>query len=104
MGEGEAPPIIILQGDHGSKVYDEIDPPDAVKIKLLFPILNAYRLPGVEDSQLYSTITPVNSFRVIFNQYFGTDLLLLEDANYILDSDQNEYVHICEMYTGCSLP
>jgi hypothetical protein len=42
-------------------------------------ILNAYYLPGVDSSVLYPTISPVNSFRVVFNTYFGTNLPLLPD-------------------------
>jgi hypothetical protein len=31
---------------------------------------------------LYEEITPVNTFRLIFNAYLGTDLELLEDRSY----------------------
>jgi hypothetical protein len=44
--------------------------------------LNAYYFPDQNYAALYPAISPVNSFRVIFNQYFGTDLELLEDRNY----------------------
>jgi len=65
------PPIIILQGDHGIW-YEEGKERD---------ILNAYYLPGKDNSFLYETITPVNSFRVVFNLYFDTDYELLKDGN-----------------------
>jgi hypothetical protein len=43
-------------------------------------ILNAYFLPSsCETDGLYRFITPVNSFRVIFNNCFGVDLELLKD-------------------------
>jgi hypothetical protein len=45
-------------------------------------ILNAYFLPGDGERQLYSAITPVNSFRVIFNRYFGGQFDLLKDSSY----------------------
>ncbi len=48
-----------------------------------FPILNAYYIPNEAASSLYPSITPVNSFRLIFDSYFGTDLGLLEDRNYL---------------------
>jgi hypothetical protein len=41
-------------------------------------ILNAYYFPGGNDD-LYPTITPVNTFRLIFNKYFDQDYPLLED-------------------------
>ncbi len=66
------PPVIILQGDHG---HLGSDPNDEMKI------LNAYYLPGHTD-QLYSSISPVNSFRVVFNSYFGTNYPLLDDVSY----------------------
>jgi hypothetical protein len=47
-----------------------------------YSILNAYYFPNEEYNLLYPSITPVNSFRVIFNTFFGTDLPLLEDKNY----------------------
>ena len=46
-----------------------------------FLILNAYYLPGHSDIA-YPTISPVNTFRLIFNTYFGTDYELLPDTSY----------------------
>ena len=48
-------------------------------------ILNAYLLPGGEES-LYPSISPVNSFRVILNEYFGHGLPLLPDKSYRTNS------------------
>ena len=45
-------------------------------------ILNAYLLPGEVYDNLYQDITPVNTFRLIFNQYLGTDLEILKDESY----------------------
>ena len=64
------PPVIILQGDHG---YDGDN---------MYAILNAYYLPEGGSANLYPTITPVNSFRVVLDEYFGTDLGLLQDTTY----------------------
>jgi len=66
------PPVIILQGDHGRLGSDPED---------IMTILNAYYLPGHTD-QLYPSISPVNSFRVVLNSYFGTNFPLLEDVSY----------------------
>jgi hypothetical protein len=66
--DSDTPPIIILQGDHGPFS--------------LPTILNAYYLPGNKDIGLYPTITTVNSFRLIFNAYFGTHYELLPDVSY----------------------
>ncbi len=66
------PPIIVIQGDHGPTVAS--NPQSRMKN------LSVYYLPGV-DAKLYPTITPVNSFRVIFNAYFGQNLPLLDDVS-----------------------
>ena len=45
-------------------------------------IINTYFVTEESKAYLYETITPVNSFRIIFNQYFGADYPLLEDVSY----------------------
>ena len=71
--DSAVPPVIIIQADHG---HDMASPEDRMAI------LNAYFLPGDGERQLYSAITPVNSFRVIFNRYFGGQFDLLKDSSY----------------------
>ena len=69
-------PIIIIQSDHGLRSHHpgiEVGEDDGHKI------LNAYYLPGGGKELLYDSISPVNSFRVIFNYYLGADYPLLED-------------------------
>lgn len=75
-------PIIVLQGDHGSGAFTDWSSIDRTCLKERMSILNAYLLPGGEESYLYSSITPVNSFRVVFDAYFGTNFGLLEDKSY----------------------
>ncbi|MBA4419994.1 MAG: hypothetical protein C0391_02490 [Anaerolinea sp.] len=62
-------PVIIIQGDH-SWYYNN-----------RYPILNAYYFPEKDYSALYPDISPVNSFRVVFNKYFNSGLPLLEDIS-----------------------
>lgn len=86
----EIPPIIILQGDHG------LGGDGRVKI------LNAIYLPGKGIEDLYPSISPVNTFRVIFNNYFGTDLPLLEDRSYFSGyEDKMDYKLVPETSTDC---
>ncbi|MEA2650767.1 MAG: hypothetical protein QOI85_488 [Chloroflexota bacterium] len=49
-----------------------------------FGILYAMRVPGadLEAAGFHDTITPVNTFRVIFNARFGSDLPLLPDSTW----------------------
>lgn len=67
--DSDTPPIIILQGDHG------VDPKRSYN-------LNAYYFPGQGKDTLYPTVSPVNSFRLILNNYFDGNYELLPDINY----------------------
>lgn len=81
-------PIIIIQSDEGSypKGYSYVEH-DLSKYsneiwKHKFAILNAYYFPEVDDTFLYPSITPVNTFRLIFNLYFDKNYDLLPDKHY----------------------
>jgi hypothetical protein len=85
-GPSDSHPIIVLQSDEGpypggpSKWGSS---PSPEKLKRKFRNLSAYYLPGVPDPGLYPTITPVNSFRLVFNAYFDARFPLLPDRNYV---------------------
>ena len=99
--DGPGPePIIIFQGDHGfpfqnnpDVIEDFADPVRAKELVILgeysIPIFNAYYFPDEGDKLLYDSITPVNTFRILFNYYFGQDLELLEDISYTVDPDDS---------------
>ena len=76
IANSTTPPIIVIQGDHGPTV--------ASRPRSRMSNLNVYFLPGASKS-LYPTITPVNTFRVIFNNYFGQNLPLLDDVSLYSD-------------------
>lgn len=82
LARSSTPPIIILQGDHGPGGFLNWSSPEESCLWERTSILNAYFLPGDAGKQLYPTISPVNSFRVILNAYFGADLKLLPDQTY----------------------
>ncbi len=78
--------IVVLQSDTGpNAVYigknDELLPQDEFQTERM-KILNAYSFPDKDYSQLYQTISPVNSFRVIFNQYFNSNMQLFQDRQF----------------------
>ncbi len=79
---GEKPPIIIIQADHGpgSRLHWKNMEKSDVRERLA--ILNAYFLPGLDSLQIYPDITPVNTFRIVLNQYFGGQYELLPDRSY----------------------
>jgi len=76
------PPVIILQSDHGPASEMNWDDPNDLALKERMTIINAYLLPEGGEKALYNTITPVNSFRVVFNHYFGAEFELMEDRSY----------------------
>lgn len=83
LSKAEKPPIIIVQSDTGPWINPPIEKGyDRVSIIGRMRILSAYYLPGGGDALLYETITPVNTFRIIFNYYFGTNYELLDDQSY----------------------
>jgi len=82
LANSETPPVIILQSDHGPGSRLDWSSPGKTCLWERTAILNAYYLPGSGSDQLYPSISPVNSFRVILNAVFGTDLPLLPDNTY----------------------
>ncbi|MDM7999085.1 MAG: hypothetical protein QUS33_03555 [Dehalococcoidia bacterium] len=78
LAGSEVKPIIILQSDHGLRCHGGSDVP--VPEGEWQKILNAYYLPGGGEEALYDSISPVNTFRIVFNQYFGADYDLLPDV------------------------
>lgn len=98
LRDSKTPPVIILQSDEGPFPMNAPISPNqswgtaaTETLQEKYPILNAYYLPGAKNPQLYSSITPVNSFRVLFNTYFGTDYPLLPDKNYVFQDKDNLY-------------
>ena len=88
-------PIIIMQSDHGPGLdfkdrYEEgqygrvsiWEDTTKKEYRERVSILNAYYLPESCREALYDFITPVNSFRLVFDRYFGMDYGLLEDKVY----------------------
>lgn len=90
-------PIIIIQGDHGATLdYQGLDIDEANRLG----ILNAYYFPQQPNGEptrinqeiLYPGITPVNTFRVIFDEYFGGNYGLLEDKSIL--GQQSPFISI----------
>ena len=79
IAQSRIPPVIIIQGDTGVSKGNRLQ------------ILNGYYFSGKDNSILYSSITPVNSFRVVFDTYFGTEYGLLPDESF-LDDDTRKNV------------
>lgn len=74
----ERPSIIILQGDHGTSFKTPLHPHDD------FCNLNAIFFPNKNYSSLTDSMTNVNTFRVILNNFFEQKLTLLPNNYYPL--------------------
>jgi len=69
--------IIIIQSDHGTLNFTDIN-----NLEVQMKIFNAILLPEGDENNFYDSITPVNTFRIIFNHYFKTHYDLLKDKSY----------------------
>jgi hypothetical protein len=75
-------PIIILQGDHGSGLHFDLADKDQTNLWERSSILSAFLLPEHVAFETYDGMTPVNTFRVVFNGLWGTRYELLEDRTF----------------------
>jgi hypothetical protein len=103
---GPRPAVIVLQADEGpwpaAFAGDEFDvgmdttdaawsdlKPDQIREKMM--ILYALRFPGDRPLRLADHATPVNTYRLILNRYFGTNYELLPDRSYLFKDRRNLY-------------
>lgn len=84
LSHSQTPPIIVLMGDHGLR--------DDNRTKNLLAVY----VPDLKNSQFYPSMTPVNVFRLIFNQYYGTTYSLLPDTTWVTDMKSVEVPKTCK--------
>jgi len=101
LEKSSRPPIIILQSDHGPSASNSLswrwDQMTDEVLREKMSILNAYYLPDQDGAPpVYENITPVNTFRMILNHYFGSHFRLLEDRSFkmITESDDLGGEHV----------
>lgn len=70
--------IIIIEGDHGFRRF-----PDSLS-KYYLPNFSAIYFPDKNYSRLYDTMSPVNTFRILFDQYFHQNFPILKDSGTIV--------------------
>lgn len=58
----------------------------------LYSNFEIFYLPNIDNCESYSAITPVNIFRNIFNDYFETNLEILENKAYFINFGNNTKV------------
>ncbi len=91
-------PVILMQADEGPgpegwsmsrpEHYDWTEASQAT-LEEKFRLMVAFHAPGAED--LYTSITPVNNFRLLFNEYFDAGFDLLPDRSYVFKDELQPY-------------
>jgi hypothetical protein len=82
------PPVILLQGDHGTQMLQFNEAPSAQAVtpaqaRERFGAFGAYFLPGYYGQPLGDSLTLVNLFPKVLNLYFGAGLPLESDDLYM---------------------
>jgi hypothetical protein len=85
-------PIIVIQADEGpyptayarDTIHYDWTTASADELETKYGILNAMYLPGLEAGKTlpYPTISSVNTFRLVFDDYFDANLPLLPDRSF----------------------
>jgi len=77
------PPIVLVQGDHGSRMLTDWQSLEKTNPREVFANLSAFFLPdGKAAHVFYQDISPVNSFRLLFNHQFGARFARLPDRSF----------------------
>lgn len=90
-------PIIIIQGDHGSRMNLDWESLERTDLREPFSNLNAYLTPDSVRRDLTDKITAVNSFRIILTDVFGANYPRLPDRNfYSTKSQPYDFIDVTE--------
>lgn len=82
VSRGGTKPVVIIEGDHGSKLGLDQDDLAKTDVKECFGNLMAFYVPASVRRKLYPQITSVNTFRVLLDGLFHENLPLLPDRSY----------------------
>ena len=94
LAKARIPPVIVIQSDHGpSSTFDHpgLEEPSEVTDTMLnerMTILNAYYLPRGGREMLYDSVTPVNTFCIIFRFYLSATCPKQMDESYYSNYDR----------------
>ncbi len=80
LARSKTPPVIVIQSDHGQRGAAPRNTTYRMAVGELWQdIFNAYYLPAFANKWLFESISPINTFRVIFNAYFQTHFPIIKD-------------------------
>jgi hypothetical protein len=98
------PPIIVLQGDHGTfktrgpSILGQTEQPLKDQVRERLSILLAIYGPEKFLAKLYDSMSPVNVFRILFNFQFDAELEILPDLSFWSSNDQQVFIDVTEMH------
>jgi hypothetical protein len=98
LQEREGPsPVILIQADEGPFPSRDNQIPwqeaSSEELRIKLGILNAVYYPNGDYELLRNDMTPVNSYRLLFNTFFNTDLPILPDRIFAFPDDWTLYEH-----------
>lgn len=80
--QSQTAPLIILQGDHGPGSQLHWESSRDTNLPERSSILYAINLPDSSEGWMRQDLTPVNTFRIVFNEVLGAKFLELDDRSY----------------------
>jgi hypothetical protein len=88
LRRSQVPPVILLQGDHGTSTLDYSDAPTAAQVdpaaaRERFGAFGAYYLPDSGAAAFGDTVTVVNVLGNVLRHYFGAELPPERDDRYV---------------------
>jgi hypothetical protein len=108
LDETNRPVVIVLQSDHGDGKYLNWDVPTAQGVDIRSATLSAIYFSDHRYDSLYQSLTTVNTFRIVFNHWFGTQYPLLPDKVFfhkhplsIFSIDNTQFVDSCDHFNLC---
>jgi hypothetical protein len=108
LARTQKPAVIVLQADHGDEKYLKWEAPTPQGVDVRSGIFNAIYYSDGATGALYPSLTPVNTFRLILNHWFGTRYPLLPDRVYFHEhplstpvGGKPEFIEACAVFGVC---
>jgi len=94
-------PVIILQSDHGSGMRRDPETLEYLELRERLSNFTAVYFPDSNYAGWDDTLSPVNTFRLVFNKYFKTGYERLPDRSYFLPkSNPGKMVDVTDSLFG----